>query len=259
MSPVMTTEYLGNPDTVADEIRSGSFTYSGLRVFFHGQQAFDLRGDHVADFETVRAVASKLGYAPNFSLGFTTFWSALRASIPKETRDKDRKKRLRALNEVEKTYYQALFILLTTPPGEHCWINQTRVERLEFSGEAPAFSVRTKSSGGGSYTAREVLYKIGVTPPLYPGDGVSFGYNGDLYPATVIRVSPSGKTVTTQRDRYHVISGSAADGSARYDFLPDPDGAVQVVRIRKDGRYYSPELGSFSMALHRKAHTNPHF
>lgn len=61
----------------------------------------------------------------------------------------------------------------------------------------------------------------------------------DRYPARVTSVSPSGHQVTMAKLDYHVISGSAHDGSAKYriDAHPQRLGASDRATRRRDGAY----------------------
>ena len=44
------------------------------------------------------------------------------------------------------------------------------------------------------------------------GDGATYGFHGDSYPATVRKVSPSGKTVWVSSDNYSVNPGHTTYG-----------------------------------------------
>lgn len=254
--------YIGNPDTVADEIANGSFEYAGLRVSFNCHSAFELHGDPVSDYGTVCAVAAHFGY-DSFSFSFDIF----RSKLPEETQEAmlAAHSNVRDLNSVEATYYEALRHVVAMRPGELYEVDGNYIERHELLGNddplttAPSYSVRTRSSSGGSYSARSALYAVGVTPPLYVGNGVTINLHSDRVPATVVSVSPSGKTVTIQRDDYRVVSGSSFDGSAEYECSPNPDGRTETVRIRKDGRYYPAGSGTRGLSFGRSAYRDPSF
>lgn len=62
------------------------------------------------------------------------------------------------------------------------------------------------------------------------GDGVTFRIGSDRLACTVVKVSPSGKTVTMQRDNAKVVSGSQHDGSAKYEYEEDRNGSTYVAR-----------------------------
>lgn len=81
-----------------------------------------------------------------------------------------------------------------------------------------------------------------------PGDGASIRLCTDAHAYTVIRVSPSGKTITLQRVKAtldpewkpEVISGGFAGHTAnnheqRWICEPDPDGAVTTARFTRRG------------------------
>jgi len=59
----------------------------------------------------------------------------------------------------------------------------------------------------------------------------------DSIACTVERVSASGKTAWIREDKATIVSGSAHDGSARYSYERNPDGALYKVtrRTRRNG------------------------
>lgn len=80
------------------------------------------------------------------------------------------------------------------------------------------------------------------------GDGASVRLHTDAHAYTVIRVSPSGKTITLQRAKAtldpewkpEVIPGgfaghTANDRTQRWTYEPDPDGAVTTARFTRSG------------------------
>lgn len=64
-----------------------------------------------------------------------------------------------------------------------------------------------------------------------------FTSGSDRYPCTVTAVSKSGHTVTVRREEYRVVSGSAHDGSAKYEFTPGTGPGSEVFTRRQDGTY----------------------
>jgi hypothetical protein len=57
----------------------------------------------------------------------------------------------------------------------------------------------------------------------------------DRYGATVVKVSPSGKTIEVQEDRARVVSGSGHDGSAVWEHTPNPGAPRRVYRLTTKG------------------------
>ena len=93
------------------------------------------------------------------------------------------------------------------------------------------------------------------------GEGVTYSIGTDRYPATIIAVSKSGKTITIQDDKSNVISGSTQDGSAEWRFEENPDGRVQRATLRADGRYRLSGWkrgGNVSLGG-RSCYVDPHF
>jgi hypothetical protein len=69
------------------------------------------------------------------------------------------------------------------------------------------------------------------------GDGATWSPWTDSYAATVIAVSKSGKQITIQDDQSVIVSGSAQDGSAKYEYRPNPRGPVRKATRRQDGKF----------------------
>lgn len=69
------------------------------------------------------------------------------------------------------------------------------------------------------------------------GMRVSFSVGSDAYPATVIAVSKSGSQITLQDDSSRVVSGSCADGSAKWVCEVNPNGAIHKATRRGNGVY----------------------
>lgn len=97
------------------------------------------------------------------------------------------------------------------------------------------------------------------------GDGATQSFGGDSYPFTVVKVSASGKTIWVQRDHVTCTKPMSAYGAddAEYSYSPDPDAAVQVATLRKDGRYHvkgtsSKHGGGFTVGF-RSYRRDPHF
>lgn len=72
---------------------------------------------------------------------------------------------------------------------------------------------------------------------LQIGDGATILYWSDRRPATIIDISPSGKTVTIQTDKVDIINPNSPNPTFRFE--PDPNGATLKVRKAKNGRWYA--------------------
>jgi hypothetical protein len=63
----------------------------------------------------------------------------------------------------------------------------------------------------------------------------------DRHPATIVEVQKSAtgkiKAVVIQEDTWKVVKGSMQDGSADYEFTPNPEAARITYTLRKNGRY----------------------
>lgn len=61
----------------------------------------------------------------------------------------------------------------------------------------------------------------------------------DRSPATIIKVEEAGKFlyITVRSDFARVVSGSAHDGSAEYEYSPNPEGYEQIFRIKEGGTW----------------------
>lgn len=73
------------------------------------------------------------------------------------------------------------------------------------------------------------------TPAI--GDGATICWHSDRHAATVIAVSPSGKTVTVQEDRSIRIDHNGMSESQEYRYEPDADGATYQVRCNARGQW----------------------
>jgi hypothetical protein len=68
------------------------------------------------------------------------------------------------------------------------------------------------------------------------GMGATEIIGSDQDPYTIIEVkSPS--TIIIQEDTWRVVSGSEGDGSATYEYTPNPRGRTYVVTRRRGGRW----------------------
>ena len=91
------------------------------------------------------------------------------------------------------------------------------------------------------------------------GDGVSVVMWSDRRAATVIHKTAA--RITIQWDRSVVVKGSTQDGSAQYDYLPNPDGIVETYSLRKNGRWVRTGDSSTGCYLvtGRCEYHDPHF
>jgi len=95
------------------------------------------------------------------------------------------------------------------------------------------------------------------------GDGATHGFGSDCYPATVIKVSASGKTIWIQDDTHTCVKPATAYGwdDAEFTFSRNLDGQVYKATLRKDGRYRRVKCsrgGTISIG-HRRYYQDPHF
>jgi hypothetical protein len=95
-------------------------------------------------------------------------------------------------------------------------------------------------------TEKEHRYNHSMTATDTPkvGDGATIMGWTDMTPATVIHVSPSGKTVRLQIDKSQLsadwkpqILPGGFSGHCIYTYERDPAGAIMSVRLRKGGRW----------------------
>lgn len=76
-------------------------------------------------------------------------------------------------------------------------------------------------------------------PPAEVGMGATILGWSDRYAATIIKVDgdglSAGTLITVQYDESKVVKGSTMDGSAEYEYSPNPQGATSVYRLSKAG------------------------
>jgi hypothetical protein len=82
-------------------------------------------------------------------------------------------------------------------------------------------------------------------------------YWSDCYPFEVIKVSPSGKTITIRKMNAKVISGTTFDGTAEYEYSSNPNGQTYTVRMTKKG-YRTPCNMRIAFGYAREYY-DPHF
>jgi hypothetical protein len=69
------------------------------------------------------------------------------------------------------------------------------------------------------------------------GMGATIYAGSDAYPATVSRVSPSGKTIWVRKDEHMVVSGTWEAGNVDYVTYPNPDADERQYTLRSNGRW----------------------
>lgn len=69
------------------------------------------------------------------------------------------------------------------------------------------------------------------------GMGATIYAGSDAYPATVSRVSPSGKTIWVQHDEHMVVSGTWEAGNVDYVTYPNPNAEEHQYTLRANGRW----------------------
>lgn len=89
------------------------------------------------------------------------------------------------------------------------------------------------------------------------GDGASFGFNGDHYPCTVVKVTPT--RVYIQRDLYECVKRPSAYGAGdgEYKFIPNPNEQVEMFSFKKSSGRITD--GTFILSKGRHFAQNPHF
>lgn len=77
-----------------------------------------------------------------------------------------------------------------------------------------------------------------TTPTVGMPATVSFG--SDSYPYEVVAVTASGHTITLREMSSQVVKGSAHDGSAEWECVPNPAGRIREATLRRTrhGTYY---------------------
>lgn len=74
------------------------------------------------------------------------------------------------------------------------------------------------------------------------GGGVHWGFNGDAYPGTVVKVSESGRKVWVSSDKYRVTDnqGGYVEGARGCEFttVVVPDDQLECYTLRKSGHFH---------------------
>lgn len=69
------------------------------------------------------------------------------------------------------------------------------------------------------------------------GMGATLYFGSDAYPATVSRVSPSGKTLWVRQDEVMVTAGQFEAGNVDYVTYENPGAAEHMYTLRQNGRW----------------------
>jgi hypothetical protein len=101
-----------------------------------------------------------------------------------------------------------------------------------------------------------------ATTPVV-GMGATYGYGSDSYPYTVVRISPSGKTLWVKRDEVLHLTGSDMSGDSTYVTMPNDDAPEEQFTLRADG-HWLPKGPRYarqrSLTLgHRRYYQDPSF
>lgn len=67
--------------------------------------------------------------------------------------------------------------------------------------------------------------------------GATIHVGSDSYPATVIQVTRNGKRVVVQEDNAIRVDTNGMSESQQYTYEPNPQGAIHIATLRKDGKY----------------------
>lgn len=90
------------------------------------------------------------------------------------------------------------------------------------------------------------------------GDGATYGYGSDCYPATVVKVSASGKTVVVQDDHHTPTADSNYFGNQSYTYSPNPNGATMTARWSEKRKCFVAN-GTRVHVGHRRYYQDPSF
>ncbi len=85
------------------------------------------------------------------------------------------------------------------------------------------------------------IERVAVNPEV--GAGVSINFVTDRVPATIIKVSASGQTITLQRDRSTRVDSNGMSDAQTYEFGRDLEGTTTTARFSKRDRVYRTSGG----------------
>lgn len=98
-----------------------------------------------------------------------------------------------------------------------------------------------------------------TSPVPQVGMGCTICMYSDRHAATIVRISPSGKTVYVQQDTATVVRGSRYDGTAEYSYEPDPTAPIRAFRLTKRGWRAGGKNGTGLLIGHRDEYYDPSF
>lgn len=93
---------------------------------------------------------------------------------------------------------------------------------------------------------------------IYVGMGATGSYYSDTTPYEVIKVTPSGKTVTIRRMDYEVAEGHDYFNGQKYTYKSNPENSTETVRRNKWGQWSTPSNMMVAFGYMRK-YQDPHF
>jgi hypothetical protein len=79
------------------------------------------------------------------------------------------------------------------------------------------------------------MMETSTMPKPEIGMGATVTMFSDRYPATVVAVSESGKTLTIQFDKYARVDGNGMSDCQQYTYEADPNGVTAQFRLTKNG------------------------
>jgi len=94
-----------------------------------------------------------------------------------------------------------------------------------------------------------------IDSPLYPspypslGMGCTVHYGSSCYPATIVKVSPSGKTITIQSDEARRLGEHDQNSPQVWDIRPDVEGKIETATLRKYGGWKISKSDSLHVVL----------
>lgn len=69
------------------------------------------------------------------------------------------------------------------------------------------------------------------------GMGATIQIGSDSYPATVIQITQNGKRIVLQEDNATRTDNNGLSELQEYTYQANPNGAIHIATLRKDGRY----------------------
>ncbi|MFT7614324.1 MAG: hypothetical protein ACI9J3_003306 [Parvicellaceae bacterium] len=102
-----------------------------------------------------------------------------------------------------------------------------------------------------------------ITTPVV-GMGASYGAGADSYPATIVEVSPNGKTLFITDDSYRATKDSDHYTNQAYVYTSNMDAPKKCYTLRKNGRWIPKGVpisaGYTALSIgHRRYYQDPHF